>query len=63
MVWRRTTQRLMESGELIRPVAESLPLQNAITLYKRQDAPQRTGSEAFLCRAQGARQTAENILD
>ncbi|EHA14566.1 LysR family transcriptional regulator [Halomonas sp. HAL1] len=31
--WRRTTQRLIENGELICPVAESLPEHNAIALY------------------------------
>ncbi|WP_422156196.1 LysR family transcriptional regulator [Vreelandella titanicae] len=46
--WRRTTQRLIENGELIRPVAESLPQHDAIALYTRQGAPQRAGSEALL---------------
>lgn len=45
--WRRTTQRLIENGELIRPVAESLPQHDAIALYTRH-APQRPGSEALL---------------
>ena len=46
--WRRTTQRLIENGELIRPVTESFPQYDAIALYTRQGAPQRPGSEALL---------------
>ncbi|WP_260579436.1 LysR substrate-binding domain-containing protein [Vreelandella populi] len=46
--WRRTTQRMIENGELIRPVAESLSQRDAIALYTRQGAPHRPGSEALL---------------
>lgn len=46
--WRRTTQRLIESGELVRPVDESLLQRDAIALYTRQGAPRRAGSQALL---------------
>lgn len=46
--WRRTTQRLIDNGELIRPVVESLPQHDAIALYTRQGAPRHAASEALL---------------
>lgn len=46
--WRRTTQRLVESGELIRPVDESLPQRDALALYTRQGAPRRIGCQVLL---------------
>lgn len=46
--WRRTTQRMIDSGELIRPVAESVPQCDAIALYTRQGTPRRAGSDALL---------------
>ncbi|WP_235041491.1 LysR substrate-binding domain-containing protein [Vreelandella profundi] len=46
--WRRTTQRLIDNGELIRPVVESLPQHNAIALYTRHGAPRNAASEALL---------------
>ncbi|WP_104204296.1 LysR substrate-binding domain-containing protein [Billgrantia saliphila] len=46
--WRRTTRRLIESGDLIRPVDESLPQHDAIALYTRKGAPRRVASQALL---------------
>ena len=34
--WRRTVEKLLRSGALVRPLAESLALPNALSVYRRQ---------------------------
>lgn len=46
--WRRTTQRLIQRGELIRPVPEALPQRDAIAVYTRRGAPRRVAAKALL---------------
>ena len=41
MGWRRTTGRLLESGALVRPCAESVPLADAISVFRRQGGEDR----------------------
>ncbi|MEC8919300.1 LysR substrate-binding domain-containing protein [Salinicola sp. V024] len=46
--WRRTTERLIASGELVRPVSDSLPQPAAIAVYTRQGSPERHATRALL---------------
>ncbi|QJQ96323.1 MULTISPECIES: LysR substrate-binding domain-containing protein [Halomonadaceae] len=46
--WRRTAQRLIDAGELIRPVRESLPRSDALSLYTRQGTFLRRETQALL---------------
>ena len=34
--WRRTVEKLLQSGALVRPLEESLALPNALSVYRRQ---------------------------
>lgn len=46
--WRRTTQRLIQRGELIRPLPDALPQRDAISLYTRGGAPRRDATQALI---------------
>ncbi|WP_342596438.1 LysR substrate-binding domain-containing protein [Salinicola lusitanus] len=46
--WRRTTERLIASGELVRPVRESLQQPQAVAIYTRRGSPERPATRALL---------------
>lgn len=46
--WRRTTERLIASGELVRPVRESLHQPQAIAIYTRRGSPERYATRTLL---------------
>lgn len=46
--WRRTTQRLIDSGELVRPFEESLLQRDAISIYTCRGASRRVATQALL---------------
>jgi DNA-binding transcriptional LysR family regulator len=48
MGWRRTASRLIESGALVRPCAESVHLPQAISVYRHQEGKSRTEVSALL---------------
>ncbi|AZF64292.1 MULTISPECIES: LysR substrate-binding domain-containing protein [unclassified Pseudomonas] len=48
MGWRRTASRLIESGALVRPCAESVQLPEAISVYRQQGAGPRSEVAALL---------------
>jgi len=48
MGWRRTASRLIESGALVRPCAESVHLPEAISVYRQQGAGPRSEVAALL---------------
>ena len=48
MGWRRTTGRLIESGALVRPCAESVPLADAISVFRRQGGEDRLEVRALI---------------
>ena len=48
MGWRRTASRLIESGALVRPCAESVQLPNAISVYRQQEVGERAEVTALL---------------
>lgn len=48
MGWRRTASRLIESGALVRPCAESVFLPEAISVYRQQGAGSRDEVSALL---------------
>jgi len=48
MGWRRTASRLIESGALVRPCAESVHLTQAISVYRQQGAGSRPDVTALL---------------
>lgn len=48
MGWRRTAGRLIDSGALVRPCAESVPLPQAISVYRQQGGAERKEVRALL---------------
>ncbi|MNE78527.1 DNA-binding transcriptional activator GcvA [compost metagenome] len=46
--WRRTASRLIESGALVRPCIESVPLPQAISVFTRQGLPERPETGALI---------------
>ena len=48
IAWRRTTEDLLGSGALVRPFAESVPLPEGLSVYKRQAGPSRPEVKALL---------------
>ncbi len=48
MGWRRTTSRLIDSGALLRPCVESVPLPEAISVYRHSGAINRSEVAALL---------------
>lgn len=48
MGWRRTASRLIESGALVRPCAESVFLPEAISVYRQQGTGSREEITALL---------------
>nr|BFE97605.1 hypothetical protein GCM10020185_81410 [Pseudomonas brassicacearum subsp. brassicacearum] len=46
--WRRTAQGLLESGALVRPCAESVPLPDAISVFSRPGGEGRVEVSALL---------------
>ncbi|MGB8664558.1 MAG: LysR substrate-binding domain-containing protein, partial [Serratia inhibens] len=46
--WRRTSSRLIESGALVRPCIESVPLPQGISVFTRQGLPERPETEALI---------------
>jgi DNA-binding transcriptional LysR family regulator len=48
IAWRRTTEDLLQSGALVRPFAESVPLPEGLSVYTRQAGPSRPEVKALL---------------
>ena len=48
MGWRRTAGRLIENGALVRPCAESVPLPDAISVFRRQGGEDRIEVRALI---------------
>ena len=46
--WQRTMERLLDSGALVRPFAESVLLPEGLSVYKRQDGPTRPEAKALI---------------
>ena len=46
--WRRTTENLLQSGALVRPYRESVPLPEGLSVYRRQTGPSRPEVDALL---------------
>lgn len=48
MGWRRTTAKLIENGALVRPCAESVPLPDAISVFRQQGGKDRLEVRALI---------------
>ena len=46
--WRRAMEHLLQSGKLVRPFAESVPLDDGLAVYTRNRSPERPAVKALL---------------
>nr|WP_281356334.1 LysR family transcriptional regulator [Pseudomonas piscis] len=46
--WRRTTEKMIDNGELIRPLEQSIKVDEALAVYQWQNSPLRARSRSLL---------------